>query len=179
MTVIPLEAQPLTQAELRDGATELRRRLGLDKTPHVDVAHLFEITLPQVFSGFDYDIRTKAQMGKKHGAAYPSKRLILLREDVYDGIKEGNGQDRVTAIHEIAHVLLHTDDRIALCKAKGQLEDCKNPEWQADVFAREFLASHLFVHLCDGPEALASLTGVSIADARMQWEAYKRDGLIK
>ncbi|HEX2752124.1 MAG TPA: hypothetical protein VHP34_03270, partial [Alphaproteobacteria bacterium] len=179
MSQVAAEALPLSRTQIREFATDIRKMLGLQSVPQVDVAQLVEIILPQVIPDFYLDVRTMEEMGNKHGEANPSEKMICLRDDVYDGVVRGVGRDRLTALHEVGHVLLHTPDRIVLCRAEGTLARFKDPEWQADCFAGEFLASHLFVGQCRHAEDLSQLTGVSIAAAKVQWNAYMREGLIQ
>lgn len=108
-------------------------------------------------------------MGNKHGETYPSRNLIRIREDVYLGAVSGCGRDRLTIAHEIGHLLLHEDDCIALCKLapNEKLRPFEDPEWQANAFGGELLAS---TYLIKGMSAadVSEKCGVSMDAAKVQ-----------
>lgn len=181
MSLIAAEAKPLSRKQIRDYSTRLRGWLGLDREPYVDVERLVDIVLPSVIPAFHYDVRTKGEMGDKHGEADPSDMRISLREDVYQGMVNGVGRDRFTTMHEVAHLLLHQPDRIILNRTTQTkaLQAFRDPEWQANCLAGEFLGSHLFLSRYSNCYELADAVGLSYQAAEVQWSAFRKDGLVK
>lgn len=114
-----------------------------------------ENILPILIPDFQLEIVPREEMGNKHGETYPSKNLIRIREDVYMNAVEGNGRDRLTIAHEIGHLLLHDDDSIALCRLEPneKLKPYEDPEWQADAFGGELLASSYLIRGLTSAEA--------------------------
>lgn len=74
---------------------------------------------------------------------------VELRQDVVDRARAGEGRDRFTAAHELAHVVLHGEllksaRRPHLFRDIGKmrpqdLKPYKDPEWQANSWASAFL----------------------------------------
>jgi len=179
MTDLSVEALPLSRKQIRELARRIRDYLDQSTVYYIDVVRLVEFTLPEKFAGFLLDIQNKADMGKNHGYAQPDVRVMAIREDVYEGACAGRGRDRFTLIHELGHLLLHNSDRMRNRRATGKPKAYCDPEWQANVFAAEFLMP---IELMSG---LASITdvavkfGVSRSAATVQLNAYLKEGLIK
>lgn len=178
MSHVAAEARPLSCVQIRQAATTARRFFGLEKNPYVDVAKLIEFDLPSYLHDFHFDVKDRVEMGNKHGEANPAEKLVIFREDVWEGILGGRGRDRLTAIHELGHLILHTPERITLTRSAGKPKPFKDPEWQANCFAGEFLASHLFARADHTPEQFARLAGVSVEAATIQLNRYRREGLM-
>lgn len=80
-------------------------------------------------------------MGGLHGLTDPKTGDMYIREDVYNGACQGKGRDRFTIGHEFAHLLLHDNLVLGLARVDKNIkvEIYRDPEWQANVFAGEFL----------------------------------------
>jgi hypothetical protein len=53
------------------------------------------------------DIVVCCPLGERHVAVDPLRRMLMFRENVYEGIVDHRGRDRFTGCHEVGHVLLH------------------------------------------------------------------------
>ena len=96
-------------------------------------------------------------------------RHMKIREDVYEGAARGNGRDRMTIMHEIAHLFLIVIFGVKLTRtfASSELPAYKDPEWQAKALAGELMCpAHMIKEMM--PEQIASKCGVSIDAARYQ-----------
>lgn len=111
-------------------------------------------------------------MGGKHGETYPSKNIMRIREDVYLRVAAGEGRDRLTIAHEVGHLFMHEDDSIALCRLAPdeQLKPFEDPEWQADAFGGELLASSYLIKGMTERE-VQEKCGVSSSAAHVQLRA--------
>jgi Zn-dependent peptidase ImmA (M78 family) len=71
--------------------------------------------------------------------------------------------------HEVGHLFLHEDDAIALCRLDPceKLKPYEDPEWQADAFGGELLASSYLIKRMSVYEVQIKC-GVSSAAARCQ-----------
>ena len=74
--------------------------------------------------------------------------IVYLREDVYDGMWDGDTRSRFTACHEIGHLILHSSTRLTFTEAdqlgmlyrrKDQIRPYEDPEWQANAFSAALL----------------------------------------
>ena len=127
----------------------LRCKIGLEECLEFPIVQFVENVLHLLVPDFTLEIVPKEKMPDKHGETFPTRKLIRIREDVYLGAVRGNGRDRLTIAHEIAHLFLHADS-ISLCRLEpGQeLKPYEDPEWQANAFAGELLApSYLIMEL--------------------------------
>jgi len=113
-------------------------------------------------------------MGSKHGETYPTKNLIRIREDIYLRAAAGEGRDRLTIAHEVGHLFMHEDDCIAFYRLAPteKLKPFEDPEWQANAFGGELLASS---YLIKGMSALevSKKCGVSISAAEIQLRSLR------
>lgn len=178
MSHIGYEAAPLSRQDIRSFALQVREGLGFGSIPYVDVEVLLDLVLPRVLPDFAYAICPRAEMGNNHGLASPDARWIKLREDVFERACGGAGRDRLTIIHELAHLLLHTKERVMLRRAVGAPMSYRDPEWQADCFAGEFLMS---AKLLDGCRSIADLVnrfGVTPTAAEVQWKQFRNARLL-
>ena len=64
---------------------------------------------------------------------------ILLRESVYNGACYGNGRDRFTVAHELAHGVLHKEQIGFARPVDHNTKIYCNAEWQANEFAGRLL----------------------------------------
>lgn len=178
MSDIGYQARPLSRQDIRRFATRLRAVMGFADELFVDVEEVIDLILPRLMPEFVYDIRPRSEMGNNHGLAEPDKAFLVLREDVYERACCGRGRDRLTVMHEIGHLLLHTRDRIVLRRGTGKPKAYCDPEWQANCFAGEFLMAYTLVHCVQGPEEAATAFGLSTDAAHLQWDRFRQDGLV-
>ena len=147
-------ADPLSRAQLRDFALAWREYIGLTDTLYFPVVPFLEQAMPRLFAGFHYEIVPIEDFPpKKHAETDVINRIIRIREDVYYGALDRSsrchGRDRMTIMHEIAHYLLMVEAGIKFNRVIGSVEMPKyrDPEWQADALAGEFLCPHHLI--CD------------------------------
>lgn len=178
MSNIGFEAKPISRVDIRHFATQVREVLGFKSIPYLDVEGVLDFVLPSVLPGFAYEVRPRSEMGTNHGLADPENRFISLREDVFVGMCDGQGRDRLTVMHEVGHLLLHTKDRIVLRRGTGKPVSYCDPEWQASCFAGELLVAHTLISECGSPADAVDVFGVSNDAAVYQWRQYQNAGLL-
>lgn len=95
------------------------------------VIKFFELILPTLVEDFTYEIVEYSQMPDKEGETTPSQNIIRIREDVYEKAVQGDGRARFTILHEIGHLLMHDNDRVALCRKSkdAPLKAYEDLEW--------------------------------------------------
>jgi len=127
-------------------------------------------------TGFTFLSKFREDMGKNHGLTLLDDKEMWLREDVYDGACSGQGRDRMTAAHELGHVLLH--GRVTLARRLSQeIRPFEDPEWQAKCFAGELLISVRHIHECRTLRDAVRLFGVSEDAVRIQCRAFAKEGV--
>lgn len=138
-------AEPIQRAELRSLAKKIRKLWQVEDRLYIPVITILEKIMPLLFPPFDYDyVPVEDFPNKKHGETDIVNHIVRIREDVYYGAIEGNGRDRMTVMHEIAHYLL-----IVICGVKFERNfynkdviTYQNPEWQAKALAGEIMCPH-------------------------------------
>lgn len=175
--------------------TEIRRRtqyvwnFAKDNLPEsawstekgLPIVHLLEFLFPEQWDQFIFQIRSFEDMGDDHGRTRPDLMQIQVREDVYRGALEGKGRDRLTFAHELGHLLLHRNVETNVLHRKSseaQLPAYRDSEWQADCFGGELLAPWWAMKGCSHPYLIAPKLGVSNRAAEVQFNQYRKEGLL-
>lgn len=162
-------ANPVSRNDIRNFVRWLKKTVGLEDVLYFPVVQFLENILPILVPDFQLEIVPINEMGGNHGQTYPSKHLMRIREDVYLRAVAGYGRDRLTLAHEIGHLLMHKDDAIALCRLSPaeSLKPYENPEWQADAFGGELLASSYLIKGMSNIE-VQELCGVTASAEKVQ-----------
>lgn len=168
------KADPVSREDIRRFIRVLKRKVGLEYELYFPILPFVENVLPLLIPDFQFEVVPTIKMGGKHGETYPSKNIMRIREDVYLRAAAGEGRDRLTIAHEVGHLFMHEDDSIALCRlAPGeQLRPFENPEWQADAFGGELLASSYLIKGMSEYE-VQEKCGVSSSAAYVQLKALR------
>lgn len=134
------EVPPCSIIDLRRLSALIRQMFGLDPNKAFPIAHFMEYALDSLYDDFRLEICTHAELREKHGETFPGRHLIRLREDVYEGMYNGNGQDIFTAAHECSHLIKHEKVPVSMARRRAEnLPIYRNSEWQADTLAAELL----------------------------------------
>jgi len=172
---------PLSRRDIRQYADRIRQRL-LISEPYFPIVEVIELVLPNVIAGFVFDVCDEAEMSERfgrgcHGMTFPDEKVMHIREDIYQRARRGEGRDRLTMAHELAHLLLHPGQRFAR-RASQATKPYAQSEWQANCFAGELLMSYRHMARCKSPYEMAELFGVSTIAAETQWKSFKQDGIV-
>jgi len=169
MKITSVIAQPISGQEIREITNQIRDLVGLTNDFYFPIVPFIEQVMPQIFSGFCYDIVDISEMKGLYAEALPQLNLMRIREDVYNNALNDIGRDRFTLAHEVGHFILHGEGRVALARVNERIiiPAYKKPEWQANAFAGELLIPH---HLVAGISAntIADYCKVSIQAAEIQ-----------
>ena len=168
------KADAVSRNEIRRFIRALKEKVGLESELYFPILPFVENILPILIPDFQFEVVPVTEMGNKHGETYPSKNLIRIREDVYLRAAAGEGRDRLTIAHEVGHLFMHEDDCIALCRLAPteKLKPYEDPEWQADAFGGELLASSYLIKGMN-PYAVSTKCGVSISAAQVQLRSLR------
>jgi len=171
------KAEPMSRRQIRMLVRRMRKLLGISDRKKVDVIKLLENILPILYGdAFSYEIVPDEEL-EVMALTTPNEGKILIRNSVYIGACEGNGRDRFTIMHEIAHFFLHRGMKVRLARGNEEIRRFEDPEWQADAFAGEFLMAYDVAKDMDIPEIVLKC-GVSVAAARCQYRHYQKEKKI-
>lgn len=168
MSVNGIKANPASRKEIQAYARYIKKVVGLENVLYFPILQFVENVIPKIFPEFQFEIVPVYEMNE-HGLTYPSSKIMKIREDVYEGAAIGEGRDRYTVAHETGHLFMHDNDSIALCRLEfpNSMRLYENPEWQADVFGGELLASTYLIRGMTEVD-VHNKCGVSWAAARTQ-----------
>lgn len=172
------EVPPLSRSGILTAATGLRDALRINQD-YFPIGHVVESLIPKVWPDFSFEVKGFDEMGDDHGRTYPESAELWLREDVYQGVREGKGRDRFTLAHELGHLLLHQQPGMARSmKPARTVKIYQNSEWQANSFAGALLIPVATAQRYRTAEAIAEVCGVTIPAAEAQLRALRKLGLL-
>ena len=130
------EATPVSLADLEAFGWRIREFSGCTEDRWFPVSHFIEPGLQKLIGdNYSFEVHEIEDLGDRHGFAVPDDKLIALRLDVYHGVQENRGRDRMTAMHEVAHLFLHTKTTLSRRMSHAPPPPYRDPEWQAKCLA--------------------------------------------
>lgn len=167
---------PLNRKKIRDYARQIRKALSIEKCLRFPVVQFLE-TLHLLIGDDDFSFQCIPdkewdQPPSRHAYFDLNDNCIYIKESVYFGAYNGNGRDRMTIIHECAHVLLIQHSHLTLARSfDDNVPVYCDPEWQAKCLAGELMVP---VDLVNGMSAIdvAPKCGVSVKAAEYQLSKY-------
>ena len=136
-------AKATSRAEIRGLARVIRKIQGTGRELYFPILDFVEKTLPRINPNFSFCVGTMKEMGECEGLTLPERREIVIREDVYEKAKAGDGRARLTVAHELYHYLRHSTDTVAFARTnKSGVPRYCDAEWQADAFGGELLVPY-------------------------------------
>ena len=169
---------PMSYAKLEDVAERLRPLLPTvagSGGHRIDAWRTLEITLRK--AGYEYRSEETASLNDCAAFTNPERRLIVLREDVYDGVTEENVFSRSTVIHELSHIVL--EHAVTLQRGPiGQHRFFEDSEWQAKALTAAIMMPLSVCRSVASPFDLALLCGTSVQAATYRLDRLVKDGII-
>jgi Zn-dependent peptidase ImmA (M78 family) len=168
------KVSPRSHKSIESIAVDIRKLMDIQK-PYISIEKVYAVL--QDCGALDFDIVEDSELGENMAEAYPDKRLILIRESVYDNACRGDPRSRFTMAHELGHLILHIGQAPSKGFARGNepshkiFEDC---EWQADKFASTFLMNSSDITTDMTKEDIACKFGTSLSSAQLRLK-----GIIK
>ncbi len=165
------EVEGKTRIELRELANSLRSKFHLDNAVYFPIVELLEI-MPEYFKKFSYEIVSDDELpASKHAETDIITGHIKIKQTVYNRACAGEGRDRMTIAHEIAHYLTICVYGFKLSRSFSKPQSFEDPEWQAKCFAGELMIPKHLVEKMN-PQQMATACGVSYDAAKYQYSKY-------
>jgi hypothetical protein len=163
------KATAMSRIEIREFARVVRKMFGLDESLYFPIVEVLEFVIPQIIEDFSFEIVTHNELPNAYAITKPDKKIMKVRQDVYERAINNSERDRFTLCHELGHLLLHDNSNISF--ARGDTLPFENPEWQANTFAAELLAPY---HLVKGMnvDEIAEKCVMSRTAADIQYKKY-------
>lgn len=119
-------------------ASRARADLGLLPTDRVNMAKLIDLELPNLIEGFEMRVEDDHVLGAAEAVTDLNKPIIAFSNRTYESLCRDHGRARMTAAHELGHLLMHCRQPVGLAFMK-RYDPRVDPEVQADTFAAAFL----------------------------------------
>lgn len=103
----------------------------------LDIKNVYEY-LVYVWPEWSMVVLEKEDMGQLLGETRPIDKTIALRNDVYEGMCEGDPEHLFTAVHELGHMVMHSNVVFARQELDASIERMSF-EQEADLFAETLL----------------------------------------
>lgn len=133
---------PRKEVEIRNIAEQVRKLFYPYNHKYLDVIDFLERKMPLVFEYFRYEIVEPHELPDREAEMDPIGFCIRIQEPIYERAIANDGHCRFTIAHELGHWFLHREQTLAFGQPalNGDIPIYRHSEWQADVFARNFLA---------------------------------------
>lgn len=130
-------ARPRTREEIEEIAWRTRDVLGLQPFDRVPVSKLLEHVLPELIDDYELRVVEHGALGEAEAITDTSRPIITFDEVIYNDLYRDRPRPRMTGIHELGHLLLHTGQTgLAFLRKFDPRVDL---ERQADIFAESFM----------------------------------------
>lgn len=130
--------RPRSAAEIEQLARTVRQGLGIGYGDRISVLPILEFALDEMFVDGHLAVLSDGDMGGAEGRTEWARPVITLAASTYAALKRGDHRARMTAAHELGHLLMHTQRPVYNFKAPNR-DKRYDPEWQADTFAGALL----------------------------------------
>lgn len=141
--------RPAKTIEIREYAMRIRRLLGYKDTDFIYAPKIYD-DLSKVLSdqglNFDYIVMPdEDEIFENNEEAFTDMRTgtIYIKESVMEkACRRSFNRASFTLVHELGHYFLHyiqEDARLTMVSEEVQVQIYCDPEWQANIFASEFL----------------------------------------
>lgn len=104
----------------------------------------------------------------------PDEGLIVVRQDVYDGLFDENAFSRFTIVHEFSHIALRHAVTLHRGVVTGMHAFYEDSEWQANSLTAALMMPIKACEIAHSCDELATLCGTSVQAA-----TYRLENLIK
>ncbi|KPF85839.1 hypothetical protein IP70_10365 [alpha proteobacterium AAP38] len=167
---------PLSWDDIGIRANRIRSLFKLDDAPYLPIMDILEQVLGRYLEGFEFLIGDRTEMDGAEGYTCPSGTFIMLDNDVYIEGCKGNGRARFTAAHELGHLVLHTNIKLARITEHTDVKAYRLTEPQANQFAAEILMPRRHIKRSDTESEIMDRFGVSYeaADNRLRYIRKKQ-----
>lgn len=139
-----IKVKGLSRYEIRKICNEIKEKFGL-KNKKIDIIKFLELFI--LLIGYEYEIVEDKILRMNYADFNPTEKTLRIRESTYIGAKEGKARDRFTIAHELGHIILHSmyNPDIKFCRLEENIKSYEDIEWQANVFAGEFLVDYSMI----------------------------------
>lgn len=177
-----MKVAPMSYDKLEDVAEDLRPLLPVlskigRSTCAIDCLKVLEQTLPK--AGYNYMYVDMKELQDCAAFTIPERKIVVVREDVYDGLFNDDVFSRSTVIHELSHIVL--DHAVTLHRGAtlGEHQFFEDSEWQAKALTAAVMMPIERCREARSAHELAQLCGTSAKAAGYRIEGLVSRGIIE
>ena len=130
----------------------------------IDCLKVLEQTLPK--AGYNYMYVSVEELNDCAAFTIPERHVVVLREDVYEGLFADDVFARSTVIHELSHIVLEHAVTLHRGAVLGEHRFCEDSEWQAKALTTALMMPASLCQEARSAHELAQLCGTSTQAAR-------------
>lgn len=178
MSASDFKVPPRSWDNIERVACQVRNVFGMTDVPRFPIIDAIEKILYQQLDTVRFEVGNLAEMDGAEGLTCPKGEFIQLREDVYRAAIGGQGRARFTAAHELGHLVLHSNVRLARIGAGEIIKPFQSAEKQANRFAVELLMPAKFFSQLDDEDIVMRRHGVSREAAGNRLDGLRSKGRL-
>jgi len=130
--------QKRSERQIEKLAASIREGLGVGPTDRVAMRPILDHYLDDIVPDAYLAVESDYDMGGAEGRTDWLDPVITLSASTYAKLRLSDPRARMTAAHELGHLLMHTRQPVFHYRTKSH-DRRVDPEWQADTFAAAFL----------------------------------------
>jgi len=138
----------------------------------IDALRVLEVTMQR--SGLNYAVWEDDRLKDVAAFTIPEQSLVVIRQDVYDGLEREQVFSRSTVIHELSHIVLRHAVTLHRGAAVGAHQFYEDSEWQAKALTVAIMMPINACKAAHSAQELAEVCGTSVQAA-----TYRLERLIK
>ncbi|TLS18457.1 MAG: ImmA/IrrE family metallo-endopeptidase [Betaproteobacteria bacterium] len=129
-------------------------------------------------AGYEPHVESNDKLDDCAAFTIPSEGLVVVRQDVYDGLHDGAVFSRSTVIHELSHIVLKHDVTLHRGAVLGQHRFYEDSEWQAKALTAAVMMPLEACRQARNERELAEMCGTSVEAASYRLERLQKERLI-
>ena len=130
-------APPRSREQLEELAWQARGYFGLRPFERVPITKILEFIMYEHIPGYQFNVADAGALGGAEAVTSAAKPHITFDLRTYESLCRDHPRSRMTAAHELGHLLLHTGQTgLAFMRKPDPQVDL---ERQADIFAAAFM----------------------------------------
>ncbi|WP_232243421.1 ImmA/IrrE family metallo-endopeptidase [Paraburkholderia sp. SOS3] len=177
-----MKVAPMSYEKLESVADDLRPLLpklnGRGRSGEaIDCLRVLETTLPK--ARFNYMYVEVDELQDCAAFTIPERNIVVLREDVYEGLFDDSPFSRSTVIHELSHIVLRHAVTLHRGAILGQHKFYEDSEWQAKALTAAVMMPIEVCRAARSAHELAQMCGTSAQAAGYRIESLAKRGLIE
>ena len=123
-----------SQRQIEELANSVRRELGVLPNERLSMQPVIEHAIEDMVDGAYFHVAPDGELAGAEARTDRLRPVITFSASAYADLSRGVPRARMTAAHELGHLLMHSCRPVFLYRTRAR-DHRFDPEWQADYFA--------------------------------------------